>query len=175
MANTTATKSTVSKKAKTRAVIGGGIPPVTPQQRYRMISEAAYFRAEKRGFVGGDTAQDWLEAEAEIDRILKQKPKPGATGGVSKQAFVEKFEDQLNEWDAKFDKLQAKVKKAKAEVRADLEKQLATLSAKRDAANAKMTELRERTDKTWEELKTGTEKTWKEMQQTLDRFVSRFK
>jgi hypothetical protein len=35
-----------------------------------MIAEAAYFLAERRGFQGGDPLQDWLEAEAAIDRIL---------------------------------------------------------------------------------------------------------
>lgn len=44
---------------------------VTPEQRYKMIAEAAYFRAEKRGFVGGNSAQDWIEAEAEIDNLLR--------------------------------------------------------------------------------------------------------
>lgn len=37
------------------------------EERHDMISTAAYFRAEKRGFEGGDEMQDWLEAEAEID------------------------------------------------------------------------------------------------------------
>jgi hypothetical protein len=41
--------------------------------RQRMIAEAAYYRAEKRGFVGGDPLHDWLDAEAEIDRILDHK------------------------------------------------------------------------------------------------------
>jgi hypothetical protein len=36
-----------------------------------MIVEAAYFRAEKRDFIGGDVTHDWLEAEAEIDRTLQ--------------------------------------------------------------------------------------------------------
>ena len=45
---------------------------VTPEKRYQMIAEAAYFRAEKRGFVMGDAAQDWLEAEAEICGILQE-------------------------------------------------------------------------------------------------------
>ena len=49
--------------------------PVTPEQRYQTIAEAAYFRAEKRDFVGGDTALDWVEAEAEIDRIIQQPGK----------------------------------------------------------------------------------------------------
>lgn len=44
---------------------------LTPEQRYRMICDAAYYRAERRGFVGGDPALDWVEAEAEIDLLLK--------------------------------------------------------------------------------------------------------
>lgn len=35
--------------------------------RQEMIAIAAYYRAERRGFDGGDAMQDWLEAEAEID------------------------------------------------------------------------------------------------------------
>lgn len=35
--------------------------------RNQMIQEAAYFRAEKRNFFGGDPAEDWLAAEAEIE------------------------------------------------------------------------------------------------------------
>lgn len=43
---------------------------VTPEMRHRMIAEAAWYRAEARGFEGGDPDQDWLEAEREIDRRL---------------------------------------------------------------------------------------------------------
>jgi hypothetical protein len=32
-----------------------------------MITENAYFRAEKRGFIGGNPYEDWLEAERDID------------------------------------------------------------------------------------------------------------
>ncbi|HEX7069252.1 MAG TPA: DUF2934 domain-containing protein [Rhodothermales bacterium] len=35
-----------------------------------MIREAAYFRAEKRGFQGGDPVSDWLLSEQEIDTAL---------------------------------------------------------------------------------------------------------
>jgi len=35
--------------------------------RHQMIQEAAYFRAEKRYFFGGNPVEDWLAAEAEID------------------------------------------------------------------------------------------------------------
>lgn len=40
---------------------------VNPGQRQRMISEAAYFLAEHRGFIGGDPVQDWLAAESELN------------------------------------------------------------------------------------------------------------
>lgn len=39
--------------------------------RYNLIARAAYLRAEKRGFAPGGETQDWLEAEAEIERLLE--------------------------------------------------------------------------------------------------------
>ncbi|MDA8364433.1 MAG: DUF2934 domain-containing protein [Gammaproteobacteria bacterium] len=40
---------------------------VSTEERRRMIAEAAYYRAERRGFAGGDPVEDWLTAEAEIE------------------------------------------------------------------------------------------------------------
>lgn len=40
---------------------------LTPEERYRLIAETAYFIAEKRGFQPGDQLQDWLEAEKKVD------------------------------------------------------------------------------------------------------------
>ena len=53
---------------------GEATPPTTvdPTTRIEMVSRAAYFRAERRGFTGGSALQDWLEAEAEIDRLLSR-------------------------------------------------------------------------------------------------------
>jgi DUF2934 family protein len=45
---------------------------MTPEDRHHMIAEAAYFRAERRGFQGGCPIQDWLEAEREIDSAYGQ-------------------------------------------------------------------------------------------------------
>ena len=42
-----------------------------PEQRYLMIQEAAYYRAEKAGF-SGDCMDHWLEAERQIDQLLRQ-------------------------------------------------------------------------------------------------------
>ena len=43
-----------------------------PATRIEMVSRAAYFRAERRGFTGGSALQDWLDAEAEIDQLLSR-------------------------------------------------------------------------------------------------------
>ncbi len=46
---------------------------VSPEERQRMIAEAAYYRALARGFAGGDPLEDWLAAEAEVDRALARR------------------------------------------------------------------------------------------------------
>lgn len=56
-----------SKPSATQHEIGDEI------DREEMISVAAYFRAEHRGFGGGDPVEDWLAAEAEIDSILNSR------------------------------------------------------------------------------------------------------
>lgn len=44
--------------------------PIDPDQRRALIAQAAYFRAERRGFVPGYEAEDWLAAESEVDTAL---------------------------------------------------------------------------------------------------------
>jgi hypothetical protein len=41
--------------------------PTAPQARDTLIREAAYRRAEHRGFAPGQELADWLEAEREVD------------------------------------------------------------------------------------------------------------
>jgi hypothetical protein len=43
---------------------------VDPQVRLRMIAEAAYYIAEKRGFIHGHHDADWAAAEKQIDDLL---------------------------------------------------------------------------------------------------------
>ena len=43
---------------------------IDPQVRHRMISEAAYRLYARRGYVEGFELEDWLQAEAEVDRQL---------------------------------------------------------------------------------------------------------
>ena len=45
---------------------------VGPEHRAALIAEAAYFRAQRRGFSPGNETEDWLAAEAEVDARLMQ-------------------------------------------------------------------------------------------------------
>jgi len=45
---------------------------MTGQSREDMIQTVAYFNAEKRGFTNGDPVQDWLMAEALVDKMLSE-------------------------------------------------------------------------------------------------------
>jgi len=46
--------------------------PLTLEDRSQMIAEAAYFRAEQRGFYPEGHEQDWLEAEKLVDSMLSR-------------------------------------------------------------------------------------------------------
>lgn len=46
--------------------------------REQLVSEAAYYKAEQRGFQPGNEMADWFEAESDVDRMLRSV---SATGG----------------------------------------------------------------------------------------------
>lgn len=58
--------SKARKVAAKPAPAAGSQPAVSPEERYRMIQEAAYYIAERHGF-NGDSAYFWSQAEAEIN------------------------------------------------------------------------------------------------------------
>lgn len=63
---TTATKPKSSSKITPR-VMAESDPSVGAEDRLNWIATAAYFKAERRGFVPGLEIDDWLDAEAEFE------------------------------------------------------------------------------------------------------------
>jgi hypothetical protein len=51
---------------------------IAGEDRYRLIAEAAYYRAEQRGFAPGAELDDWLAAEVEVDTLLADAGGPRA-------------------------------------------------------------------------------------------------
>ena len=73
---TTTPRKPSSRKAPPRKQSVAAVTPfVGPEYRAALIAEAAYFRAERRGFVPGHETEDWLAAEAEVDtRLVHAEP-----------------------------------------------------------------------------------------------------
>ena len=68
---TPSSRKRAPRKAPTGLAVVTATPIfVDPEQRNALIARAAYFRAQRRGFVPGDELADWLAAEAEVDAEL---------------------------------------------------------------------------------------------------------
>ena len=65
--STTAPKA-APPAAKPSAFSGNARADVSPEELRKLISEAAYYRAKKRGFAPGHELEDWIQAEAEVMR-----------------------------------------------------------------------------------------------------------
>jgi len=62
-----------AKPATPSAVKAEAKAAIDAAERQRMIAEAAYYLAEKRGFAPGHHDEDWAEAERQIDALIKKK------------------------------------------------------------------------------------------------------
>jgi hypothetical protein len=51
---------------------------ITSEERWRMIAQAAYLKAEKRSFEPGHEVEDWLEAEKEVNALLGGVKEPAS-------------------------------------------------------------------------------------------------
>jgi predicted nucleic acid-binding Zn-ribbon protein len=141
-------------------------PRGNPEERIRMIAESAYFRAEKRGFKEGRVIDDWIEAEAEIDRLLLE------SGHASeRQALLRKIEKQLDNWDEKVTAL----KTLSGEAGTEISKELDLLAARRADLEARARELAQRSGEVWEDIKAGAEAAGSEMRKTFDKIARRLR
>lgn len=68
----TSTPRATRTTARTTQAKARPVPAVLIDQDLRrsMIAQAAYYRAERRGFEPGHEAEDWLAAESEVDAAL---------------------------------------------------------------------------------------------------------
>ncbi len=62
-------KAAPAKTAKPGKTSSENTSSLSDEQRYRMIAEAAYYRAESHNFLS-DPVRDWIEAEKDISALL---------------------------------------------------------------------------------------------------------
>jgi hypothetical protein len=140
------------------------------ERRRHMIEEAAYYRAERRSFSGGDPVADWLEAEADVDRML------GKDGPASdKPGPIEQFEAQLKALDEEIRRLMGKARGVQTRVRTDLEQELERLRPLRQVAEERLTELRGRSGEAWEEVRKGVDRAREDFNAALSAITRRWR
>ena len=64
------TAKTAPRKTRAKSKTGAVKPVITSEERTRMIAEAAYYLAEKRGFAPGHEESDWLLASQQVDQMI---------------------------------------------------------------------------------------------------------
>jgi hypothetical protein len=64
-----APKAAAAKPVRPRTKKPAGVPL---EQRRHYVEMAAYYIAERRSFAPGNPLEDWVQAEAEIDRLLAE-------------------------------------------------------------------------------------------------------
>jgi len=92
-----------------------------------------------------------------------------------KEAYQDKMEAQLREWQAKIDVLKAKADKAGTEQRIKYHERIEKLRTQKKAAEAKLAELRNASEGAWEDLKTGVEMAWEDLKLAVEEANKKFK
>jgi hypothetical protein len=69
-----AAKRSPPRKAKSRPPFTDSHAEPSPEELWKQIAEAAYYKAKARDFAPGGEVQDWIEAEAEVMHRLGRSP-----------------------------------------------------------------------------------------------------
>ena len=146
-------KSVRQHNAPTNVRPGNPAPTVAQEERRHMIEEAAYYRAQQRGFDGGDPVEDWLTAEREINRML---PSP---------------QQQKREL-AAYQQLRQSVEKLLGETKETLNAD--TIRQTLDKAVAQLKQMGEYTADTVDKVASSVEKDMASAAQTIGRKIEAF-
>lgn len=133
---------------------------VSAEERLRMIAEAAYFRAEKRGFDGGDCVNDWIAAESEVNAELRRS---------ERQHVIERFEIGLATATKELVAFKKKITSVASEARREWQQDVDRLGTLRDALSGKLDEFRHQSEDAGEKARQQGEKLWGEITEIAER------
>jgi predicted nucleic acid-binding Zn-ribbon protein len=129
-----------------------------------MIAEAAYFRAERRGFREGDPMTDWIEAEKEVEQRLLE---------IEDQHLLVSFEERLRTANERLGALKRKASRLKAEAREALHRDAEKLAQLRDALEEQLEGIRRQGAEAGHKARQHAEALWKEISDLIERLGSR--
>jgi len=92
-----------------------------------------------------------------------------------KDAYQDKMNARLREWQAKIDALKARADQAEAEQKIQYYEEIESLRTKQQKVQHKLEELRSAGASAWEEAKAGVEAAWTDLEDAAQRAVDKFK
>lgn len=138
-------------------------PNISDEQRHQMIAEAAYLRAERRGFNDHNPLLDWVEAEAEIDARLHEQDQEG---------LLADLEQRLASVGTKLRSMRKKLTGVRESARAEWERDVGTLEQLRESFAAQLTEIRARGAAASQKSREQADVIWKEISSLIDKMRS---
>ena len=85
----------------------------------------------------------------------------------TKEEFQTRLEARLETLDGEITALREKGRDLKDEAKADWDRKLADLEAKRDAARAKLAEVKQSSAEAWKEVQQGAQSAWDDLEQAF--------
>lgn len=98
----------------------------------------------------------------------------GVMNLTNREMVVEKLKAKLDQWNAELDKLEARTRESRAEVKAHHEENMQELKRLRDNAKEKLKALQEESGGAWDELKKGAEDAWDRFSEAVDKARKEF-
>ncbi|MGB7932308.1 MAG: coiled coil domain-containing protein [Gammaproteobacteria bacterium] len=92
-----------------------------------------------------------------------------------KDAYQDKMDARLREWQAKIDALKARADQAEAEQKIQYYEEIETLRTKQQKVKQKLEELRSAGASAWQEVKAGVEVAWTDLEDAVQRATDKFK
>lgn len=92
----------------------------------------------------------------------------------NKQAYQDKMDAELREWQAKIDLLKVKAEKAEASQKLKYQEEIDALQTKKQQLQEKIKALRTTSEDAWSEVKSGVDKAWNDLKSAVDRARERF-
>lgn len=161
---------------------------VSAHRRREMIAEAAYYRAQKRGFTGGDPVADWVAAEAEIDALLGTGRAP-RTAPISRrtavkrdvvaqglgQELTKRLEEAATTATRRLSTLRRKLARITGKERGDVERDVERLAELRDRVRASLKELAQHGEGASREVRKRAETVRAEIGAALERVAQKLR
>ncbi|KAF0809156.1 hypothetical protein A167_02070 [Alcanivorax sp. S71-1-4] len=79
---------------------------------------------------------------------------------ATRQEYIDKLKNKLNEWDNDIDTLEIKARQANEDLRHQWESRRLELQEKRQDLSNRLEKLRHSADDTWTDMKKGIDDTW---------------